>query len=244
MESIRTRRLKRPLQAAFSALSVVAHRPPADREHVTQRRLAPLDTETMEAHFPTMNTAVGSPKKVWTEAEIEALPDDGFTHEIVDGELVMSPKHDWYHGDICADLLAALRTFANARRLGAVWDSSTGLWMFSRNCRAPDISFVVKARLAGHSRRERKFFPGAPDLAVEVLSPNNSRTEISERLKEFFASGTQIAWIIDPDRESVEVCYAPDRRRLLGPGADLDGEHLLPGFRYPIGDLFKEWNWE
>ena len=81
-------------------------------------------------------------------------------------------------------------------------------------------------------------------MAVEILSPNNTRAEIDERLRDFFASGTQIAWIINPDTECVEVCHAPDQRKLLGSGADLDGEHLLPGFRYPIADLFKGWDWE
>ena len=68
--------------------------------------------------------------------------------------------------------------------------------------------------------------------------------DIDERLRDYFASGTQIAWIINPDTECVEVCHAPDKRKLLGPGADLDGEHLLPGFRHPIADLFKGWDWE
>jgi Uma2 family endonuclease len=118
--------------------------------------------------------------------------------------------------------------------------------MVTRNCRAPDISFVSKERLTrmGFKRSTRKFFPAAPDLAVEVLSPNNTRAEIDERLKDFFSSGTQIAWVIDPDSESVEVCQAPDKRKLLGAGAYLEGEHLLPGFRYPIDELFKEWDWE
>ncbi len=191
-----------------------------------------------------MDTTAVPPGRTWTQAEIETLPDSGFSHEIVDGRLVMSPKNNWYHGDICAGLLAALRTHADRHKLGAVWDSSTGLWMFSRNCRAPDISYIAKARLAGHSRRERKFFSGAPDLAVEVLSPSNHRGEIDQRLREYFASGTQIAWLIDPDAESVEICYSLERRELLGPGADLDGEHLLPGFRYRIADLFREWEWE
>jgi len=74
---------------------------------------------------------------------------------------------------------------------------------------------------------------------VEILSPNNTRAEIDERLKDFFASGTQIAWIINPDQECVEVCHSPTQRKLLGSGADLDGEHLLPGFRYSVTDLFK-----
>src|SRR5271155_5406509 len=178
-----------------------------------------------------MAIGIGAERKVWTEAELQALPEEGYIHELVDGELVMSPKNNPYHGKICAELSMALCAFAKAHKLGAVWDSSTGFWMHNRNCRAPDISFVSKERLQalGFKSHARNFFPGAPDLAVEILSPNNTRAEIDARLRDFFASGAQIAWIINPDTECAEVCHAPDRRKLLGPGADLDGEHLLPG---------------
>ena len=191
-------------------------------------------------------STVGTAKKLWTEAELESLPEDGFIHEVVNGELVMSPKNNWYHGRICSRLLAALVNFVSQHRLGAVLDSSTGFWMFNRNCRAPDISFVPMSRLTslGFKPREARFFPGAPDLAVEILSPNNSRTEINERLKDFFASGTHIAWIINPETESVEICNSMTQRRLIGSGGFLEGEHLLPGFKYPIADLFKDWEWE
>jgi len=185
-------------------------------------------------------------KKLWTEAELEALPDDGYLHEVVNGELLMSPKNNWFHGRICTRWLFALEAFNRAHRLGAVLDSSTGFWMFNHNCRAPDVSFVPRSRLTalGFKPNEKRFFAGAPDLAVEVLSENNTRAEMDERLKEFFASGTRLMWIIHPDMQCVEVCHSPAQRKLLGAGADLDGEQLLPGFRYPIADLFKEWDWE
>jgi Uma2 family endonuclease len=193
-----------------------------------------------------MSAAVDVAKKVWTEAELEALPEDGFIHEVVNGELVMSPKNNFQHENICTRLLAALREFNRQHRLGVVRGSSAGYWMNNRNCRAPDISFVPKARLdaLGFSPNSRRFFPGAPDLAVENLSPNNTRAEIDERLRDFFASGTQLAWIINPDTESVEVCHSLTQRQLIGSGGYLDGEALLPGFRHPIADLFKEWDWE
>ncbi len=185
-------------------------------------------------------------KKTWTEEELQALPDDGYIHEVVNGELVMSPKNNFHHEGICSRLQFALESFNRAHRLGVVRGSSTGFWMFNRNCRAPDISFIPKARLQhlNFNPTSRRFFPGAPDLAVEVLSPSNTRAEIDARLKDFFASGTQIAWVINPDEECVEVCHSPIQRKLLGTGTELDGEHLLPGFRYPIADLFKEWDWE
>jgi Uma2 family endonuclease len=193
-----------------------------------------------------MSSAVEVPKKVWTEADLEALPEDGYLHEVVGGELVMSPKNNWFHGRICARLITALCNFASEHRLGAVLDSSTGFWMHNRNCRAPDVSFVHKSRLTalGFKPNERRFFPGAPDLAVEILSPNNTRVEIDQRLNDFFSSGAKLAWIIDPESESVEICHSPTHRKLLGSGAFLEGESLLPGFRYPIAHLFKGWDWE
>ena len=93
-----------------------------------------------------MSVAVEKPQKVWTEADLEALPEDGFLHEVVNGELVMSPKNNFYHGDICIQLSSALHAWVRGNRLGAVLDSSTGFWMHNRNCRAPDISFITKPR--------------------------------------------------------------------------------------------------
>jgi Uma2 family endonuclease len=187
-----------------------------------------------------------APKKAWTEEELQSLPDDGFVHEIVDGELVMSPKNNFEHENICAALLTAMRTFAKGRQLGVVIGSSAGYWMSNGNCRAPDVSFIPRERLLklGFSPRARSFFPGAPDLAVEVLSPSNTPAEIEARLSDFFASGAQIVWLINPVTQSVEVCHSPTQRTLVGAGGELDGEHLLEGFRYPIADLFKEWDWQ
>ena len=193
-----------------------------------------------------MPVADATAKKVWTEAEIQALPDDGYIHEIVNGELVMSPKNNFQHENICRRLIVELSSFNRTHKLGLVLGSSAGFWMQNQNVRAPDVSFIPKERLLqlGFKPTEKRFFPGAPDLAVEILSPNNIRREMDERLKDFFSSGTQLAWIIDPDLQAAEICHAPDKRRLIGSGAFLDGEHLLPGFRYPIADLFKEWDWD
>jgi len=205
-----------------------------------------FDIAVLSTYAAPMNPAVVYVGKEWTEAELEALPEDGYIHEVVNGELVMSPKNNWYHGRICTRLIIAIGNFVKEHRLGAVLDSSTGFWMCNRNCRAPDVSFVPKSRLEslGFQPSERRFFPGAPDLAIEILSPNNTRAEIDERLKDFFASGTQIAWVIDPENETVEVCHAPTQRKLVGSGAFLEGEHLLPGFQFPIANLFKDWDWD
>ena len=193
-----------------------------------------------------MSAVVAEQKRVWTEEELQALPEDGYKHEVVNGELVMSPKNNFQHENIFNRLFMALAQFNRQHRLGVVRGSSAGFWMRNRNCRAPDISFIPKARLQalGFSPSSRQFFPGAPDLAIEILSPNNTRAETDERLRDFFASGTQVTWVINPDEQYAEVCHSLTERKLLGPGASLDGEHLLPGFKYPILDLFKEWEWD
>jgi Uma2 family endonuclease len=193
-----------------------------------------------------MKAPDAAPRKVWTEAEWQALPEDGCIHELVDGEHVVSPKDVPSHGDVCTRLSAALLAFAETRRLGAVWDSNTGFRMNNSNVRAPDVSFVSRARLKEQEYRRwtRRVFPGAPDLAVEILSPNNTREEMDGRLKDYFSSGTRLAWIVDPEAQQLEACHSLTERRWAGSGGFLDGEDLLPGFRYPIADLFKDWDWE
>src|SRR6266567_99268 len=135
-------------------------------------------------------------RKVWTETELQALSSDGYSYELVNGELVMSPKNNFEHENLCGRLFLELANFNRTHRLGAVLGSNLGCWMNNRNCRAPDISFIPKARLQrlGFRPSTRKFLPGAPDLAVEIVSPSNTRTEIDERLKDFFASGARLAW--------------------------------------------------
>src|SRR2546428_13714330 len=90
--------------------------------------------------------------------------------------------------------------------------------MKNRNCRAPDISFVSRAWLAalGFKRSTRSFFAGAPDLAVEILSPSNTRAEIDKRLKDFFESGTRLVRIIDPDAQRAEICRGLTCLELIG----------------------------
>jgi Uma2 family endonuclease len=193
-----------------------------------------------------MSAAMEITKRIWTEEELQALPDDGYGHELVDGDLVMSPKNNFEHENLCARLFLALANFNRAHRLGAVLGSNLGCWMHNRNCRAPDVSFISKQRLQqfGFRVSTRKFLPGAPDLAIEIASPSNTRAEIDARLKDFFSSGTQLAWIIRPEEQFVEICHSPTERRIVGCGAVLDGEQLLPGFRFSIAELFSEGEWE
>jgi Uma2 family endonuclease len=178
-------------------------------------------------------------RKVWTDEEIMRLPDNGYSYEVVDGELVMSPKNNLQHGDLCAEILMRMRAHAKKHKMGRVFDSNTGYWMINRNLRAPDVSFISIGRLPGRAIKE--FMRGAPDLVVEVLSPTNTRSEMDKRLRDFFVSGTKLVWIIDPDERFAEVCRSLTDRKIVGPGGTLEGEELLPGFELPLTELFEDW---
>ncbi len=96
----------------------------------------------------------------------------------------------------------------------------------------------------GFKTSTRKFFPEASDLAIEVLSPNYTRKGIDDRLRDYFSSGTVLAWVIHPDEQVEEVRYGLENQTKLQAGGTLDGEHLLPGFRFPVADLFGHPDWE
>src|SRR5688572_605427 len=104
-----------------------------------------------------MSLSPATERKKWTEEDLQALPDDGFNYELVNGELVMSPKNNPEHGQVCMRLGSALHTYVEREKLGAMFDSSTGFWMENENCRAPDIAFVSKERLRNLKRPARKF---------------------------------------------------------------------------------------
>lgn len=112
--------------------------------------------------------------------------------------------------------------------------------MKSGNKRSPDVSFVAKDRLKGLKKLPKRFFEGAPDLAVEVISPSNTFEEIHQEIVEYFESGSRLVWVINPDEESVVVYRGTTPDRLLKITDFLDGEEVVDGFRLAIAELFTE----
>jgi Uma2 family endonuclease len=177
-------------------------------------------------------------KRIWTDGELRALPRDGRKYEVLNGELIVSPT-GFQHGYICSRLLAALLDHALKRRLGVVVDSSTGFRMADGDCLSPDVSFVRKERLRNQKRSITRFFNGAPDLIIEVTSPGESRRRIRQKLARFFANGTCLAWIVDPSARTVSVYRSPSRFVTLRTSELLQGEDVLPGFEFPVDELFE-----
>jgi Uma2 family endonuclease len=197
-------------------------------------------TITIERVQKTSETTTSnSDKKVWTDQELMALPNDGTKYELVDGELIMS-NSGMEHGYVAIILATALFNFVTSQRLGVIVDSSTAFTMKAGNKRAPDISFVTKERLVGLKKLPKGFWNGAPDLAVEVLSPGNTVEEIHAKIVEYFENGTKLVWVINTEEQFVLVYRSPQPDRLLKVTDFLEGEDIITGFSFPVAELFKE----
>lgn len=181
--------------------------------------------------------------KIWSDEELMALPRDGVKRELLKGEIIMSPTGS-EHGHICYLLIDAIGRHLRPNRVGLVFDSSTGFRLGPDEVLSPDVAFVGKARLAGLKRPPRSFFSGAPDLAVEVLSPSDTMEQMHEKLTQYFLHGTRLIWVINPAERNAHVYRTPEADRLLRVTDALDGEDVLPGFRLPLAELFADLSFE
>ena len=180
-------------------------------------------------------------EKVWTDAEFMALNRDGHRYEIVNGELIDMGNSGAKHGYVAVILSVALFNCVSTRKLGAIFDSSTAFKMKSGNKRSPDVSFMAKERLQGLDDLPDGFLEGAPDLAVEILSPGNTVAEIHDKLVEYFENGARLVWVINPKEKYVLVYRsAEEPDRLLKSTDSLDGEEIVPGFTLAIAELFQK----
>lgn len=158
--------------------------------------------------------------------------------ELIDGTLVEKPvgsDEAWMAGVI----ITALNTFVRPRKLGLVYPADALMRMSNGRVRLPDVSFVSGDRLAKMPKPRPPIYNLSPDLVVEVLSASNTRREIDQKLKEAFASGTKLAWIVDPPTRTVAVhVVAESPARTSTESGTLDGGDVLPGFTLPVREIF------
>jgi Uma2 family endonuclease len=158
-------------------------------------------------------------------------------YELVKGELIaFSPTGD-AHGRKTSRVAYVLWDFMDNHDLGTVHGAETGFYI-SRDpdtVRAPDAMFYSKERLDPDEEIEG-YLPIPPDLAVEVVSPGDSWTEVEETVEEFLTAGVKVVWVLDPKRKTVKVY--PDEKTLRE-NDTLDGGGVLPGFVVPVWRLFR-----
>ena len=175
-----------------------------------------------------------------TAAELLAMREDGFhRRELVKGELITMAPAGAEHGAI--GITAAIRfgVFVEQHDLGRLFNSDTGFIIGTDpdTVRAPDVSFVRKERIPADGL-PKGFFPGAPDLAVEVISPSDSYTEVVEKVAQLLEAGTQLVVLIDPRTRTVELHHRNGEISRFAEADTLTLGDVLPGFGYPIAELF------
>lgn len=170
------------------------------------------------------------------------LPDDGWQYELVEGVLVRMPPSGIRATSIATIIAAALLAYVRPRRLGVVTGEQGGYTLDPDTELMPDVGFIRADRLPPPSSPDYdKIAPAAPDLAVEVASPNQYRPGMRKKARYYLDGGTQLVWVVWPKRQQVDVWEPGDMQqagRTLGIDDTLEGGDVIPGFSYAVADIF------
>jgi Uma2 family endonuclease len=162
-------------------------------------------------------------------------------YETIDGERREVPHMGALAGFMASMLMAHLNSFALPQKLGiAVCEVLFRLRASPLLERRPDLAFVAYDRLPNPilPDEDPRVWEVVPNLAAEVVSPTNTFDEILDKIRDYFANGVQLVWVIHPRHRLAYVYQSPTQNRILQETDDLEGGNVLPGFRVTIRDLF------
>lgn len=160
--------------------------------------------------------------------------------ELVDGEIIEMPPANAFHGWVASKMCRWLGEHVERHGAGMVVVGDVGFVLNLPNdperVRAPDVAFISHGRVEG-GRLPERFFPGAPDLAIEVLSPSDNPVGVQRKVRDYLDAGAKLVWVIASEAKMATVYRADGSARLLREEEALDGEDVLPGLRIPLSDL-------
>jgi Uma2 family endonuclease len=191
-----------------------------------------------------MSTMVATQPEVKPAAEITpeellAMPDGGH-FELIDGELI-ERNMSLLSSRVAVSLARRLDVHCEALNLGWVMDAECGYACFPwkpRRIRRADVSFIAVDRLPPEEQRSQGYVTISPDLAVEVVSPDDRVSKLDEKVDEYLRAGVKLVWIINSETLKVQVWRSDGSVTSLRAGDELSGEDVLPGFRCMVEDLF------
>jgi Uma2 family endonuclease len=173
-----------------------------------------------------------------TAQELERMPDEDWRYELVEGRLIRMSPVGALHGAVTVRLLVLLAQHARTHNLGFV-GTEVGFILATNpdTVRAPDVAFVRGDRIP-RSGVPRGFWPGPPDLAVEVLSPDDRRADVDAKVREYLTGGVRLVWIVDAELRTVIAHPQSGAAVTLTEDAALDAGDVLSGFSCPVRDIF------
>jgi Uma2 family endonuclease len=184
---------------------------------------------------------MGSTSLLVSEPETVLAIQDEPLYEIVNGQRVDLPPMSAYATWIAARLHGRLWPYAEDKGLGTSVPEMLFVLDAEHNLRRrPDVAFVSTARWPlDRALPETGDWEVVPDLAVEVISPNDVFKDVLAKVREYFHYGVQVVWAVAPEERQVYVYDSPTHVRILTGQDELTGGEVVPGFRLPLGQLFQ-----
>jgi Uma2 family endonuclease len=176
--------------------------------------------------------------KLITAEELWKMPNDQ-RRELVRGEIRTMAPSGFDHGAIIDNLHVLLSNYVRLNKLGKVLGAETG-FKLARNpdtVRGADVSFIAAARLPAKGR-PIGFWDGAPDLAVEVISPSDTLKEVEEKAGDYIAGGARLVWVINPRNRTIAVYDGGKTKVVLRETDTLEGGDVVKGFSCALADVF------
>ena len=171
-----------------------------------------------------------------TAEELMNLPGDSMRHELIKGELLTMPPPGYPHGTVTMNLSALLFNYVKTNNLGrVVAEIGYKLETDPDTVLGPDISFIARDRIRNPPEG---YWPGAPDLAVEVISPGDTKPEVDRKTALWLELGAKSVWNVNPRKRTVEVNRADGERRLFHETDELVDD-TVPGFRVKVSEIFE-----
>lgn len=171
-------------------------------------------------------------------AEFDQLIEpDELRYELDEGELITMTRPRTYHNDIAGNFFLSLKLYLRSRPIGKVFNSDQLYRLSPTSKRAPDVSVVLKPRAAGRNEE----LDGAPDLAIEVVSPSESQPSMHRKISQFFRAGCKIALVAYPETSEIEIWRSTSLpTETLGIEDTLTLPDLLPDWSIAVSEIFND----
>ena len=176
----------------------------------------------------------------YTADDLLTLPSPAAGHyELEEGRLLLVAGASFKSSAVAMNVGGEIRRFARRHDLGITCGADCSFVLFTDpdTVRIPDVGFVRKERIPA-TGVPSGFWPGAPDLAAEVLSPANRRAEILKKVGEYLQAGAALVWVLDPERRTAEVYRQDGPPQVIGADGELSGEDVLPGFVLRLSEIW------
>jgi Uma2 family endonuclease len=175
-----------------------------------------------------------------TADQLLRMPDHGVRRELVAGVLREMNLAGCEHGRVAVNFMGPLHLFVKQETLGAVFPAGTGFLLTTDpdTVLAPDVAFVSRERKAKVPRGDG-YFPGPPELAVEVISPEDTYSEVEEKVERWLDAGCRMVVVVNPRNCTLKIYRTRTEVLVLTMQDSFDGGDVLPGFQLPVRQIFE-----